>query len=455
MSSAIVLFNQDLRLSDNPALVAATKSGRPLVLLYVLNETIPWSIGSAQKWWLHESLSKLHPELVLRRGPLAKTVLKVAKEANADAIYWNRCYEPDLIKDYSQLKNSHYKTYSFNGSLLVEPWEIKTRSGHPFKIFTPFWKHCLEVIDPAPPLSKPNWQTGPKIYSENLASWKLQPVKPNWALGMTKTWTPGEAEAKKKLTSFLNKHLTNYHQCRDHLDLASTSRLSPYLHFGEISPRQIWFAIKKHQEASGLGAKAFLRELGWREFSYYILYHFPQLPNTNFNHQFDLFKWNKNPQWLNAWQFGMTGYPMVDAGMRQLIYEGWMHNRVRMVVASFLVKDLLIDWREGEKWFWDTLLDADLANNAANWQWVAGCGADAAPYFRIFNPILQGEKFDPEGKYVRKWVPELKKIPTQFIHKPWKSELCFDYPSPIVNHFEARDLALQSYHDLSFEAKNL
>jgi deoxyribodipyrimidine photo-lyase len=401
VSPAIVLFQFDLRLADNPALTEAARSGRPLVLLYVYESK---NIGRAQRWWLSKALP---PEVVVRKGPLVKTVLAVARETDAEAVYWNRTYqgEQPLFKGLEM--------YSFNGSLLVEPWEVK-----PYKVFTPFWKRCLELIDPQEPLPTPKWKRGPKIASDPLPGGKSPAGE----------WEPGEKGAHKQLKAFIRDHLGDYDRLRDRPDLPATSRLSPHLHFGEISPRQVWHAVR--EASRGAGAKAFLTEIGWREFSYHLLYHNPKMGAENLNPKFDRMKWRTDPKALKAWQEGKTGYPLVDAGMRELLATGWMHNRARMITASFLVKDLLIDWREGAKWFWDHLLDADPANNAASWQWVAGSGADAAPFFRIFNPILQAGKFDPNGTYIEKWAADLD-------------------IAPIVNHSQARERALAAYKRLS------
>jgi deoxyribodipyrimidine photo-lyase len=345
---------------------------------------------------------------------------------------------------------------SFNGSLLFEPWAIKTNGGGPFQVFTPFWRACLAAEPPAPPLAAAKRIVAPEgaVVSDTLGSWRLLPVAPDWAGGLRETWTAGEAAARRRLADFLDEKLAAYREERDRPDLESTSRLSPYLAWGEISPRQIWHAAR-HADAGGRETGKFLSELGWREFSWHLLYHHGSLPEENFRPAFDRFPWAGDEDSLAAWQAGRTGYPIVDAGMRQLWRTGWMHNRVRMVAASFLVKHLLVHWRAGEEWFWDTLVDADLANNAASWQWVAGSGADAAPYFRIFNPVLQGERFDPAGDYVRRFVPELARLPDAWIHKPWLApasvlgaadvNLGTTYPRPLVEHDGARRRALAAF----------
>jgi len=376
--------------------------------------------------------------LILRRGDPYKVLNSLQKETKAE-IYTNRCYEPEAIEIEGKLKN--IKT--FNGTLLIEPWEISPKTAPYFKVFTPFWKQCLKVLEPSKPLPSPKYELySGKLESDTLDQWKLLPNNPNWAEGIKTYWNIGEKEAHERLEEFIETALENYDHERNLPAVDGTSRLSPYLHFGQISPRQIWSRVMGLQ-----GADPFVREIGWREFSYHLLYHFPSLPNKPFNEQFSAFKWDDDERLFEAWTKGMTGYPIVDAGMRQLWEIGWMHNRVRMIAASFLTKDLFIPWQRGAEWFWDTLVDADLANNSASWQWVAGCGADAAPYFRIFNPVLQSQKFDPEGEYIKKWVPELQDLDKKSVHQPWLVE-GLSYPKPIVEHKEARDEALRRYKKL-------
>ena len=441
----IVLFQRDLRLSDNPALSGAAETKAPLIFLYVLDEKTPGKgkIGSAEKWWLHQSLkalqgdlSKKRCKLILRKGALRSVVLEIAKKTKAQAVYYNRLYEP-WFKDFRGIESKAY-----NGTLLHDPSDLFTKSGGPFKVFTPFWNAAQKDLDIGPILKVPKLSAAKlSLRSDTLSSWKLEPQKPNWAKGFSKYWTPGEKGALKQLQKFTKSKLGQYHQKRDIPGVEGTSKLSPHLHMGEISPLQVWKAAQKQ----GASAKKFRDELGWREFSTYLLYHFPDLAKSNFNPKFNKMPWVKNTRALNRWKEGLTGYPIVDAGMRELWATGWMHNRVRMIVASFLTKDLLIHWKEGAKWFQDTLVDADLANNSASWQWVAGSGADAAPFFRIFNPTSQGMQYDPKGDYVRKWVPELSRLKGKEIHEPWKSELELDYPDPIVDHKEAREKALQGF----------
>ncbi|MBL0941666.1 MAG: deoxyribodipyrimidine photo-lyase [Alphaproteobacteria bacterium] len=464
MTAVIVWFRQDLRLSDNPALYHAVANNKPIIPLYILKESpnYEWQMRGAQRWWLHESLISLEKslqaiglKLILRRGNPEQVLDELVQQTKATSLYWNRCYEPHTItcdKAIKQkFKQQGIEVESFNGSLLFEPWTIKTQQGNVFKVFTPFWKACLAAPDPLSPypiIQRPSAFQG-VVQSDVLKEWLLQPIKPNWAVGIEQTWQPGEAQAHKLLEHFLAEGLPHYDTQRDRPDQEGTSRLSPYLHFGEISPRQIWQALQGRQDST-----KFKAELGWREFSYYLLYHFSDLPKEPFRTKFKQLAWEDDARSLKVWQQGRTGYPLVDAGMRQLWHTGWMHNRVRMVTASFLTKHLLINWREGEKWFWDTLVDADLASNSASWQWVAGCGADAPPFSRIFNPIIQGEKFDPHGNYIRKWVPELRLLPTAFIHKPWQAsettlknagvELGKTYPYPMIEHSKARTRALDA-----------
>ena len=474
---AILWFRSDLRLADNPALSAAVDSGRPVVPLFVLDDATPdaWTPGGAQRWWLHHSLEALAADLealgaplVLRTGTAAEVLPQVVRETGAEAVFWNRLYEPWAnardagIK--ADLKQRGVAVESFNARLLFEPWTPKTGSGQPYKVFTPFWKALQKLGPPPEPLAAPKAiSAGPAIASDRLADWVLLPgapgaQEPDWAGGLRARWTPGEQGARARLTAFLDSWLPHYDDTRNRPDKPGTSRMSPHLHFGEVGPRQIWAAVQHRMTARGDkhdSAMAYLQEIGWREFSYHLLYWWPSLPEVTWKDSFKQFPWADDPEGLRAWQRGMTGYPIVDAGMRELYATGWMHNRVRMIVGSFLVKDLLVHWREGETWFWDTLVDADLASNSASWQWVAGCGADAAPYFRIFNPVTQGQKFDPEGAYVRHWVPEVANLPDKYLHAPWTApdrvlvdarvRLGRSYPEPIVDHKAARKRALAAF----------
>jgi deoxyribodipyrimidine photo-lyase len=471
---AIVWFRDDLRLHDQPALAAAAATGRPLHCVYVFDQESPGlrGLGGASRWWLHHSLDALSASLEtiggrldILRGPAAEIVPKLAAASAASSIFWTRRYGAAEIEIDRAIKAAltlqGLTVESSNGQLLHEPWTVKTKSGASFQTFTPFWRAAcalrrqdtLETVAAPKRLQAPMWQSDfpPRHALTDLA---LLPVTPDWAGGLRETWQPGEAGAQARLRAFLDDGLSGYATDRDRLD-RDTSRLSPHLRFGEISPRQVLAAALHARDAERAPAQdveKFITELGWREFCYHLLFHFPDLASRNFQPRFDDFPWRKPPGELAAWCQGLTGYPIVDAGMRQLWQTGTMHNRVRMVCASFLTKHLLVDWRTGERWFWDTLCDADLANNPANWQWVAGCGADAAPYFRIFNPVLQGEKFDPSGDYVRRYIPELARLPHKWIHKPWQAPppvlqsaglaLPADYPLPIVDHAKARERAL-------------
>jgi deoxyribodipyrimidine photo-lyase len=471
----LLWFRRDLRLSDNPALDAALAVGRPVIPLFILDDADAneWAPGGASRWWLHGSLSALAAEiasagnrLVLRSGSAAPILEELLAETGATSVYWNRRYEPwatardERIK--TALKGRGVDARSFNAGLLKEPWTLTTRKGEPYKVFTPFWKALRALGDPDPPSPAPGRIPAPALWprSDEPASWALRPTAPDWAGGLRDAWTPGEAGALARLTAFTDGAVLDYHKTRNLPGVAGTSRLSPHLHFGEVGPRQVWHAavtgaLANAGTPTARGVETYLSELAWREFSYHLLFHFPRLPSQPLRAAFADFPWQDDTEGLSAWRRGSTGYPIVDAGMRELWATGWMHNRVRMIVASFLIKDLLIDWRSGEAWFWDTLVDADLASNAASWQWVAGCGADAAPYFRVFNPALQGAKFDPDGVYVRRWVPELAKLPDALIHAPWTAkpielsdggvELGRSYPAPIVDHAAARLRALEIY----------
>jgi deoxyribodipyrimidine photo-lyase len=473
MSSApaLVWFRDDLRLADNPALHAAQRSDRPLVLLYLLDEESEGirRLGGAARWWLGRALASLAEaieaeggRLVLRRGKASEVVPAVALEAKASAIYWNRRYGASEIAVDTALKAEltarGLAVESFSGSLLHEPWTVKTQSGGPFKVFGPFYRNASQHDIRRPAGAGNHWQFAKAPTGDKLASWKLEPTMPDWAGGLRESWTPGEDGGRAALAAFVDGGLRGYAAGRDRPDMEHTSRLSPYLRFGHVSPQQLLAAVRHAADAGevpGADVEKFVRELYWREFSYHLLFHFPDLAQVNFNRRFDGFEWNSDAGLARAWRHGLTGYPLIDAGMRQLWQTGWMHNRVRMVAASFLIKHALVDWRHGEDWFWDTLVDADPANNAASWQWVAGSGADAAPYFRIFNPVTQGEKFDPHGAYVRRFVPELARLPDTSIHKPWKASpqvlaqagvrLGETYPHPIVDHAAARQRALARY----------
>jgi deoxyribodipyrimidine photo-lyase len=469
----LVWFRQDLRLGDNPALLAAVRDGGPVLPVYVWSpeEEGRWPPGAASRWWLHQSLARLDASLrrcgsrlIIRRGPTLDALRGLLAESGATAVCWNRRFEAAAkgrdAAVQTALRRDGVTAESFNGGLLFEPWAVQTRTGQPYQVFAPFWKACLAREEPPPPDPAPARVPPPRSWpaSLDLAELGLEPTI-DWAGGLRACWRPGEAGAADQLDRFLNEALDEYPAGRDRPDRAGTSRLSPHLHFGEVGARQVWYAVRglRGGKATGVRARSadsYRRELGWREFAHHLLYHFPLTPERPLREAFADFPWRAAPEHLRAWQRGRTGYPFVDAGLRELWHTGWMHNRVRMVVASFLVKDLLVSWREGAAWFWDTLVDADLANNTLGWQWVAGCGADAAPYFRIFNPVSQGEKFDPGGDYVRRWVPELAGLPVPWVHRPWEApasalagagvELGVTYPRPIVDHGEARSRALEA-----------
>ena len=474
MSSPVVVwFRQDLRLADNPALAAAAEGGCPVLPVYVLDEATPgrWSPGGASRWWLHQalaalagSLERLGAPLLLRRGPADRAIPDLVAETGATAVHWNRCYEPYAIARDRALKRHLAErgiaATSHNAGLLFEPWTVKTGAGDPYRVFSPFWKAIRARGAPPAPLPAPQRLEGVGgVPGETLEDFELLPTRPDWAGGLRENWRPGEAGAADRLAAFLATALPGYGGRRDRPDVEGTSRLSPHLHFGEIGPRQVWHAVAaaaaRDDAAAGPSADGYLRELGWREFSHHLLFHYPDLPEHNWRAEFDGFPWRGDDRALEAWRRGRTGFPIVDAGMRELWHTGWMHNRVRMIAASFLVKDLLLDWRSGEDWFWDTLVDADLANNAASWQWVAGSGADAAPYFRIFNPELQSRRFDPAGAYIRRWVPELAGLPDELVHAPAAApaavlarcgvSLGDTYPRPIVDHGAARRRALEAF----------
>ncbi|WP_262000982.1 cryptochrome/photolyase family protein [Microbacterium sp. Mcb102] len=439
-SPSLVWFRDDLRLADNPALRAAIDRGEPVIALYVLDEESPGirPLGGAARWWLHHSLASLDERLrerggalVLRRGAAGHVVREAVADVGAGAVFWNRRYggaEREIDSSLkSALRAEGLEVASFAASLLHEPWTVTTGSGTHYSVFTPFWRACLALPAPRAPLPEPRTVDGPGHVpaSDALDDWDLLPTRPDWAGGLRDTWEPGEPAARRRLTEFLAHDLPSYDRARDEPAAGATSLLSPRLRWGEISPFTVW-----HEAVGVDGAGGFLSELGWREFAWHTLYHSPDLATRNLRREFDAFPWPPlDPAHLEAWQHGETGVPLVDAGMRELWHTGYMHNRVRMVVASFLVKNLLIDWRLGEEWFWDTLVDADEANNPFNWQWVAGSGADAAPYFRVFNPELQAKKFDPQGLYISQWASE---APTE----------------PIVDLGETRKAALAAYDEV-------
>ena len=456
----IVWFRRDLRVGDNPALSQAAKSGKPIIALYIDETDAEKPLGAASLWWLHYSLKSLMKDLdvplTLRRGKAADILDEIIKSTGADHVVWNRRYAKDARDRDAAIKagltDRGVKVESFKANLLNEPWEVKTKSDTYYKVFTPYWRAAREGFMPDVPLSMPKSLKAYKgdASSDELDDWKLLPTRPDWGSKMEPYWAPGSKGAHEALAEFLDGPVQTYTDDRNRPDKKGTSKLSPHLAFGEISPRQIWHACESVEQTD-----KFMSEIGWREFSYSLLYHNPNLATENFKSDFDAFEWKKDETALQRWQSGQTGYPFVDAGMRELWQTGWQHNRVRMVTASFLIKHLMQDWRHGEKWFWDCLVDADPASNAASWQWVAGSGADASPYFRIFNPFTQGEKFDKTGDYVRRYVPELKGLPDKYLNQPWEAPkdvlekagvvLGKTYPKPIVDHKTARERALAAY----------
>ncbi len=476
-SPIIVWFTHDLRLSDHAALSAAAATGHPLLPVYILDDDTPgdWAMGGASRWWLEQSLASLQAalkdrsgRLILRRGNPLTVLEQLVEETGAHGIWFSRSYAPWSAKLETSLADwagrQGIACKRFAGYLLHNPEDIRTGGGTPYKVYTPFSRACFEAEPQRAPRPVPDGMTfwDGDIASDDLASWELYDGKPDWAEGFSQRWAPGEAGAQEKLDRFIAEAAKDYADRRNMPGEFGTSRLSPHLHFGEISPLQCWHAMR-HAMADGrrnidVGGKTFLKELLWREFSYHLVCNFENFATEPFQEKFAGFPWASDEDGLKAWQDGMTGYPIVDAGMRELWATGWMHNRVRMIAGSFLVKDLLIPWQRGEEWFWDCLVDADIGSNAASWQWIAGCGADAAPYFRVFNPVLQGEKFDPDGTYVRRWVPELSDMPEKYLHKPWEAprdvldrvgvRLGKTYPRPIVDHGEARDRALAAYNKI-------
>ncbi|WP_236870235.1 cryptochrome/photolyase family protein [Candidatus Bandiella numerosa] len=464
-------FKQDLRLHDNPSLYSSCKTGR-IIPIYIFDTYNPkqYQIGGASSWWLHHSLISLQKSLsgnlCLFLGNPKDILLYLIDKYNVCSVHWNRCYASWKIERDSDIekfltsKGVEVKTY--NASLLWEPWETLKQDGTPYKVFTPFYKSgcLLNGVSPRKPIPAPvkiEFFFKDNEYN-NIEKLNLLPNLA-WHKKLSKHWDIGEKNAISKLADFIESSLQNYKEGRNYPGENFASRLSPHIHFGEISPNFIWNKINSIE--SDENTQHFFSELGWREFSYYLLYHFPFLPKKNLQKNFDKFPWEKNEKYLDCWQKGITGYPIVDAGMRQLWEEGYMHNRVRMIVGSFLVKNLLLHWHHGQRWFWDCLVDADLANNSAGWQWIAGCGADAAPYFRIFNPVTQGHKFDAQGKYTRKYVPELNNLPNKYLFSPWEAPnnilkeagvvLGENYPYPIVNLQESRNLALEAYDKIKLK----
>lgn len=470
MTTSILWFRQDLRLLDNPALIAACESGE-LIPIYIQDTSVPVSaiLGGASKWCLHHALSSLNKaldgKLQCFSGDPKVIIENLCEQYAVSHVFWNRMYESwarerDAVIKVA-LKAKDIKATSFNGSLLWEPMQVLKKDQTPYKVYTPYYRRgCLSKQHPRYPQAKPTInlyaKTTHSLGFNGIDDLDLLP-KIDWDSGIKIRWDISEKGAQDKLSCFINEAIIEYNDDRNVPSIKGTSLLSPYLHFGLISPNQAWYAVLDAFDGSSekKGVDVYLSELGWREFSYYLLYHFPHIPHKNFSTKFENFPWREDPIGLQAWQNGKTGIPIVDAGMRELYETGYMHNRVRMIVGSFLVKNLLIDWREGERWFWDCLLDADTASNAAGWQWVAGTGADASPYFRVFNPLLQGEKFDKEGVYVKQYCPELSKLPKKYIHQPWNAPdevlqaanitLGNQYPKPLVDLKTSRLRALDAF----------
>ncbi|WP_289043916.1 deoxyribodipyrimidine photo-lyase [uncultured Aliiroseovarius sp.] len=475
-SPAILLFRDDLRVSDHQALCAAVRAGHRLTCAFIHDPDAPYPPGGARKWWLHhalaaltEKLDALGGKLILRQGATADVLADLRDETGACDVYWSRRYTPDEVEADINLKadltSQGCTVHSHPGRYLLEPWQVSTKAGTPFRVFSPFWRASREQIRAAglgDPLPVPDGIAfADDAPSESLDDFDLLPTAPNWAKGFDPLWQPGEDGAMARLDDFLDGGADGYAKGRDFPAEPHTSRLSPYLQSGNISPRQVWAAVERAEhlgQMSGRDAEKFRAELGWRDFAAYLLFHNRDLEDTEFQPKFRDFPWRYDKDDLAAWQQGQTGYPIVDAGMRELWQTGYMHNRVRMVVASFLVKHLRLDWRAGRDWFWDTLVDGDLASNAASWQWVAGCGADAAPYFRVFNPMTQAEKFDPDGDYIRTYVPEIADLPDRHLAAPWKApddvldkagvKIGKTYPAPMVDHANARRAALDAFKNL-------
>ncbi len=469
----IVWFRRDLRLRDHAPLSAAAKKNAPLIPLYIYDTLSPdiEKPGAASRWWLHHSLTALGKQLkaagqtlILRRGPAVDVLKELIEQTGASDIYFHHAHiagEANLESDIAMMAGDKGATcHRYPGELLFEPSMVRTGKGEPYKVFTPFWRSCLAHTAPSKSLPQPALPRASikNLQSEPLAGLSLTPKKPDWARSFPPHWQPGEAGAQAALELFLAERVSDYKKQRDYPAIKGTSRLSPHLHYGEISPREIW-----HKAEGMVGADEFLREIGWREFCYHLIHHWPELEEQPFRGDFAAFPWQENQGFIEAWQKGMTGYPIIDAGMRELWQTGWMHNRVRMIAASFLTKNLRQHWHVGRNWFWDTLVDADLANNSAGWQWVAGSGADAAPYFRIFNPVTQSEKFDREGDYIRTYVPELKTLTSRYIHDPTNApesvlkeagvRLGRTYPTAMVDLKATREAALKAYKDMKAEAE--
>ena len=465
VKNCLIWFRKDLRLNDNP-IIEASKSFDAVYPIFIFDNDIYENkfLGGASLWWLENSLKSLNSStnnsLKVIKGNSLKIIPKLCNDLNVNAVFWNRCYERDRINKDTKLKNlllsNNIEAKSFNASLLWEPWTIKNKSGNPYKVFTPFFKSgCLESAPPRKPLKKIEKILFKSIKDNVFEEYKYDYTskKQHWSSKFQKYWKVGENAAKEKFDKFLKNGAENYSIGRNFPGSENVSRLSPYLHWGEISPFEVWHSANKRM--FGENKKVFLSEIGWREFAYHLLYNFPDLQNKNLKSNFDNFPWIENENFLKKWEKGMTGFPIIDAGMRELWETGYMHNRARMITSSFLVKNLLQNWQHGKNWFWDCLLDADAASNSASWQWVAGTGTDATPFFRIFNPITQSQKFDTNADYIKKYLPELKRLPTKFIFSPFEQDestlkdygvvLGKNYPCPIINYSESRKRALSHY----------
>lgn len=472
--TVLLWLRRDLRLSDNPALRRAVDEAGSVIPVYIdtREEEGEWAPGAASRWWLHRSLAALagslgdkDSRLVIRRGKAKDVLGSLLEETGAEAVYWNRLYDPQLVERDKAVKSWLKKergveAASENAALLLEPWELETQAGDPYKVFTPFWRRALEKLPPPEPQRAPSTLRPPDGWPDSLGldALGLLPER-DWAGKFPEHWTPGEEGARRRFNAFLDGGILDYDEKRDLPGVDGVSRLSPHLHFGEISPRYIWHRAMDRYGRRYDGVDTYLRELGWREFAHHVLFHFPHTPTEPLQEKFADFPWRDDTaSFVKAWRKGRTGFPIVDAGMRELWATGWMHNRVRMIVGSLLVKNVRAHWLTGARWFWDTLVDADLANNTMGWQWTGGCGADAAPYFRIFNPVSQSRKFDAEGKYIRRWVPELRELPDEYVHEPWKlpederERLGFrpgeTYPKPIVDLKRSREEALEAFGEI-------
>jgi deoxyribodipyrimidine photo-lyase len=465
-------FTQDLRLEDNAALQAAIARGGAVIPVYTWAPETEWDWrpGAAARWWLRHSLVELSvrleslgSRLVVREGEPSEVLNEIVNETGATAVYFNRRYEPAAAERersvMATLATRGVDVHPFNDSVLFDPEEVRNRAGDPFRVFTPFWKHLLTLQDPGRRIPAPVWMSAPPRWpaSRRITDPRILPSSEP-ANNLHRHWMPGELTGQEELRRFVSESLDGYAKLRDRPDTGGTSRLSPYLHHGEIGVPRLWYEVTRARGSKRPADDPYLRQLAWREFSYHLLHHFPHSTTNPLRGAFEAFPWNDDESAVRVWRAGRTGYPFVDAGMRQLEATGWMHNRVRMVAASFLVKHLMVHWLEGARHFWETLVDADLANNTMGWQWVSGCGADAAPYFRVFNPVIQGRRYDPDGDYVRRWVPELSGLPHKYIHAPWEAPASLlrasgvkpgsNYPTPVVDHSSARTRALEAYESI-------